>query len=112
MPPMKVITDGREFVDDTAPDVDEMVAYLDKYKGKSRSSCPNVTDWPDAFGDADDIFCVTITSGLSGSYNSACAAKKLLVSALEREHLHKKEDIRAKSETIHTKNCAKISPKT
>lgn len=62
-----------------------MVACLDKYKGKSRSSCPNVTDWPDAFGDADDIFCVTITSGLSGSYNSACAAKKRLVSAIERE---------------------------
>ena len=81
--PMKVITDGREFVDDAALDVDEMVAYLDKYKGKSRSSCPNVTDWLDAFGDAEDIFCVTITSGLSGSYNSACAAKKLY----EGEHV-------------------------
>ena len=30
-----------------------------------------------AFGDADDIICVTITSGLSGSYNSACSAKQI-----------------------------------
>ena len=69
--PMKIITAEREFVDDPALDVDAMVQHFDHYKGKSRSSCPNTGDWLTAFGDADDIFCVTITSGLSGSYNSA-----------------------------------------
>lgn len=81
--PMKIITaDGRQFVDDCALDVDEMVAHLYQYKGKSQSSCPNTGDWLDAFGDAEDVFCVTITSGLSGSYNSACAAKQIY----ESEH--------------------------
>ena len=75
--PMKIITAEREFVDDRNLDVEEMVAYMDKYKGKSKSSCPNTNDWLEAFGDADDIFCVTITSGLSGSYNSACVAKEI-----------------------------------
>ena len=75
--PMKIITAEREFVDDEQLDVCEMVAFLNKYKGKSKSSCPNTNDWLSAFGDADDVFCVTITSGLSGSYNSACAAKKI-----------------------------------
>lgn len=75
--PMKIITAEREFIDETSLDTDFMVEYFDKYKGKSKSSCPNTADWLDAFGDADDIFCVTITSGLSGSYNSACAAKKI-----------------------------------
>ena len=75
--PLKVITDDRDFVDDDSLDVNEMVDFFDKYKGKSKSSCPNTNDWLDAFGDADDIFCVTITSGLSGSYNSACSAKKI-----------------------------------
>ena len=75
--PMKIITSEKEFVDDEAINVDEMVDFLDKYKGKSKSSCPNTSDWLDAFGDADDIFCVTITSALSGSYNSACAAKQI-----------------------------------
>lgn len=75
--PMKVITAEREFVDDASIDVEEMVDYLYGYKGKSQSSCPNTSDWLEAFGDADDIFCVTITSGLSGSYNSACAAKQI-----------------------------------
>jgi len=75
--PMKIITAESEFIDDPALDTDAMVEHFDKYKGKSKSSCPNTADWLDAFGDADDIFCVTITSGLSGSFNSACAAKKI-----------------------------------
>jgi len=81
--PMKVITSDKEFADDRALNVDEMVKYLDQYKGRSKSSCPNTSDWLDAFGDADDVFCVTITSGLSGSYNSACAAKRMYESENE-----------------------------
>ncbi|MBQ8372537.1 MAG: DegV family protein [Clostridia bacterium] len=80
--PMKITTADREFVDDSSLRVEEMVQFLDKYKGRSKTSCPNVTDWLNAFGDADDIFCVTITSALSGSYNSAVAAKRVY----EAEH--------------------------
>ncbi len=75
--PMKIITAEKEFVDDENLVVHEMVDYLYRYKGKSKSSCPNTNDWLAAFGDADDVFCVTITSGLSGSYNSACSAKQI-----------------------------------
>jgi len=75
--PMKIITNVKEFVDNKSLDVNEMVDFMDRYKGESKSSCPNTNDWINAFGDADDIFCVTITSGLSGSYNSACVAKEV-----------------------------------
>ena len=75
--PLKVITDSREFIDDAALDVDAMVAWFDTYKGKSKTSCPNPSDWLEAFGDADEIYCVTITSGLSGSHNAACIAKQM-----------------------------------
>ncbi len=85
---MKIITDDREFVDNTSLDVDGMVDYLYQYKGKSSSSCPNTSDWLEAFGDADDIFCVTITSGLSGSYNSACLAKQIYESENDGKRVH------------------------
>lgn len=75
--PMKILTDDREITDDQELDVDEMVDYFSNYKGKSKTSCPNTDDWIQAFGDGEDIFCVTITSGLSGSYNAACVAKNL-----------------------------------
>ena len=80
--PMKIITAEREFEDNGDLDVREMVEFFDKYKGRSQTSCPNPGDWLEAFGEADDIVCVTITSGLSGSYNSACSAKQIY----EAEH--------------------------
>ncbi len=75
--PLKIITNEREFVDDATLDAIEMVKWFDSYKGKSKTSCPNPSDWIDAFGDADEVYCVTITSGLSGSYNAACIAKQM-----------------------------------
>ena len=74
---LKINTDQKDFVDDASLDVKEMLAFLDDYKGKSKTSCPNTEDWLRAFGDADDIICFTITSGLSGSYNTASAAKTI-----------------------------------
>lgn len=80
--PLKIITKETEFVDDAALDVNGMVSWFESYKGKSKTSCPNPADWLEAFDDADEIYCVTITSGLSGSYNSACIAKQMY----EAEH--------------------------
>ena len=72
--PLKISTDEAEYVDDVRLDVQGMIADLQKYKGISRSSCPNADEWKQAFAGADCIFAVTITSGLSGSYNAACVA--------------------------------------
>ena len=75
--PLKVIADRQEFIDDAALDVDAMVSWFDSYKGKSKTSCANPSDWLECFADADEIYCVAITSGLSGSYNAACIAKQM-----------------------------------
>lgn len=75
--PLKMITAEREFVDNAQLDLEAMIDYFSTYKEKSQTSCPNPDDWLSAFGDAEDIFCVTITSGLSGSYNAACIAKDM-----------------------------------
>ncbi len=73
--PLKITTKERDFIDNAALDVAEMVTWFDSYNGTSKTSCPNPGDWIAAFGDAEEIFCITITSGLSGSYNSASVAK-------------------------------------
>ena len=74
--PLKIVTSEKEYVDDANLNVEEMVNDLYTYSGKSGSACPGTGDWLDAFGDAPYIFCVTITSNLSGSYNSAMVAKQ------------------------------------
>ena len=75
--PLKILTNEKEFTDDEALDPEAMVAWFAGYKGKSKTSCPNPADWLQAFGDAEEVYCVTITSGLSGSYNAASIAKQM-----------------------------------
>lgn len=80
--PLKIITSEKEFVDDEALNIEQMADYLLTYNGKSKTSCPNPSDWISAFGDADRVFCITITATLSGSYNAAMIAKR----QYEEEH--------------------------
>jgi len=58
------------------------------YKGKSSTACPGTQDWQDAFGDAENVFCVTITSGLSGAYNSARIAAEEYMAAHPGRRVH------------------------
>lgn len=74
--PLTIRVEDREFVDDESLDLEDMLQTLATTKSKSSSSCPNIEDYLAAFGDADRIFCITITSNLSGSFNAARLAKE------------------------------------
>ena len=74
--PLKILAGDREFVDDATTDVEEMVDYMSTYVGKSSTACPSAGEYLEAFGDAEEVYCETITSGLSGSYNSAAIAAR------------------------------------
>jgi DegV family protein with EDD domain len=69
--PLKIIIGENEFVDDENLNVTEMLDCLNNHKGKSSTSCPSVGDWLEAFGNADEVYGISITSHLSGSYNAA-----------------------------------------
>ena len=79
--PMKVNAGDREFIDTPALNLQDMVTTLKNYKGKSGSSCPNVQEWLEAFGDSEAIFALTISKNLSGSYNAAQQAAQLYLEA-------------------------------
>lgn len=74
--PLKILAGDKEFVDDASTDVMEMVHFLKEYKGRTTTSCPGVGEYLEAFGDAENVYCVTITSNLSGSYNAAAVAAR------------------------------------
>ena len=84
--PLKIVTAEREFVDDEALDTGEMLSYIEGYKGKSGTACPSVGEWLEAFGDAEGVFTVAITSNLSGSHNAAVQAKAVY----EEQHPERK----------------------
>ncbi|MCR4634340.1 MAG: DegV family protein [Erysipelotrichaceae bacterium] len=75
--PLTVYTDERSFLDAEDLDVSEMLDYLARYKDRSYTSCPSIDAWSEAFQGADEIIAVTITSALSGSYNSALSAAQM-----------------------------------
>ena len=72
--PLKIITKDKEYVDTPELDVAAMMSDLKAYKGTSGTSCPNMMEWLDSFGDAEHVFAIAITSNLSGSCNAAMQA--------------------------------------
>jgi len=79
--PLKIVNGEREYIDNEALDVAAMVNELAAYKGKTGTSCPNVGEWLEAFGDSDRIFTVAITSNLSGAHNAALQAARVYMDA-------------------------------
>ncbi len=75
--PLKIITSEKEYIDNQMLNTEEMVKELSQYKGRSSTSQPSLEDWLNAFGEARYVFCITITSALSGCYNSALTAKSI-----------------------------------
>ena len=73
--PLKIITDNKEYIDDAELNTAAMVWDLKTYTGKSSTACPSPQDWMGAFGDAPYVFCIAITSNLSGSCNAANIAQ-------------------------------------
>ena len=80
--PLKIITDAEEYRDTAELDAVAMAQTLRTYKGKTTTSCPNVSDWLAAYEGAEQVFVITITGTLSGSYNAALLAGE----EYEQEH--------------------------
>lgn len=77
--PFKIIIDGREYVDLPALDVPDMIRAMTDYKGVSTSACPSPEEWAAYYREADNVIALTISSNLSGSYNSAMAARDMVL---------------------------------
>lgn len=79
--PFSLIIDHHSWTDNDNINLAKLVKAIKETKQKSTSSCPNVGDWQQAFDGADEIFVITIASGLSGSYNSAFQAASIYSSS-------------------------------
>lgn len=73
--PLTINVNNEEFVDNENLDILNMMEKMEKFKGKSTSSCPSPNEYLQRLTGADKYFILTLSSKLSGSYNSACIAK-------------------------------------
>lgn len=74
--PFSVIFDQETIADTRDVDLTHFTKTMQS-STKFQSACPSPNDFLEAFRGPDDVFCITITSKLSGSHNAAELAKKL-----------------------------------
>ena len=86
--PMTISTDNKHYVDNQKLDVRLMSEDLAKYKGVSHTACPSVGSWLDCYEGYDEVFVVTLTGAMSGTYNSAMTAKGIYEEENENVKVH------------------------
>ena len=80
--PFSIRVGDHEYIDDEHMPVEEMLTANENHAILAQTSCPSPEDWLKKFSEPGPVLAFTISSALSGSYNSACTAKNM---ALEEE---------------------------
>lgn len=86
--PLTISTDNKHYVDNQELDVHLMSEDLAKYKGVSHTACPSAGSWLDCYEGYDEVFVVTLTGAMSGTYNSAMTAKGIYEEENENVKVH------------------------
>lgn len=85
--PFKLYIDEEEIVDDDKLDVIEFIQKMKKSAKLPRTACPSPNDFKEKFEENADIFAITISSKLSGTYNSAMLAMNMAIEE-KKKNIH------------------------
>ena len=80
--------DGEEIIDDETFDQADFLAKVAASKESVKSACPAPESYMEAYSKADDIYVVTLSAELSGSYNSAVLGKNLYEEENGTKNIH------------------------
>lgn len=86
--PLKIVVGEEVFCDDASLDIPRLRAALAAYEGRTSSACPSPAEWAEEFEKADNSIAVTMTSALSGTYNSALIAKNIVQEKYPDKKIH------------------------
>jgi len=86
--PLTLEINGKEYKDDESLDVKAMLEEMKTSPTSPKTACPSPNDFLKAYEGADSIFVVTLSSALSGTYDSAMLAKKIFLENNENKFVH------------------------
>ena len=86
--PLTLLVDGEEIIDDETFDLADFLAKVAASKESVKSACPAPESYMEAYSKADDIYVVTLSAELSGSYNSAVLGKNLYEEENGTKNIH------------------------
>ena len=75
-------------LDDASFDQAEFLRRVEEYEGAPKSACPSPSAYMAEMEDADRVYIITLSTQLSGSYNSAVLAKNLFEEDEEDVQIH------------------------
>ncbi len=67
-----------EYIDDEKISVDTMLTANENHREMAQTACPSPQAFAEEFSKPGNVLAFTISSNLSGSYNSACTAKQMV----------------------------------
>ncbi|HFI0067998.1 TPA: DegV family protein [Streptococcus suis] len=86
--PLTIQVGDQAFIDDANLDIDHMMNVMEASKSAAGSACPSPQAYQAAFEGAENIFVITITGGLSGSFNAARVARDMFVEEHPEVNIH------------------------
>ncbi|WP_392462528.1 DegV family protein [Streptococcus parasuis] len=86
--PVTIQVGDEAFVDDAGLDIDHMMHVMETSKVAAGSACPSPQAYQSAFEGADHIIVLTITGGLSGSFNAARIARDMYLEEHPEVQIH------------------------
>ena len=86
--PLTLLVDGEEIIDNETFDQADFLAKVAASKESVKSACPAPESYMEAYSKADDIYVVTLSAELSGSYNSAVLGKNLYEEENGTKNIH------------------------
>ncbi len=87
--PLTLQVDDKTIIDDETFNQKEFLKIVAESPNSPKSSCPSPEAYMNLFGGEEDVYAVTLSSNLSGSYNSAVLGRKLYL----EENPHKNIEI-------------------
>lgn len=86
--PLRILVGDNEYVDEPGLDTRAMMDAVYAFKGKTGSACPSPEEYAEHCREVDESYIVTISSNLSGSYNSAVLARDLVLAESPEKKIH------------------------
>ncbi|HFU4463955.1 TPA: DegV family protein [Streptococcus suis] len=86
--PLTIQVGDQAFVDDANLDIDHMMEVMEASKSAAGSACPSPQAYQAALEGAENIIVMTITGGLSGSFNAARVARDMYVEEHPEVNIH------------------------
>jgi len=111
--PLTLYIGKNDFRDDENLDVKAMLKEMEQCPTSPKTACPSPSDFIKAYEGTESVFTVTLSSALSGTYESAMLAKKMFLESAENKFVHVFDSLSASiGETLISIKISELAKKS